>query len=83
MYLNLFLLLLGVKMVTYEIHTEKFKFGDNAFEKSLEKFGLEIKRIKTDGENLIYEVEREDDLSVSQKHEISHMNGVSTVAIAD
>ena len=71
-------------MVEYVIRTVKFKFGDNSFEDSLRtNFGLEIKRIKTDGENLIYEVEREEDLSVSQKHEISHMNGVSAVAIAD
>ena len=36
-------------MVEYVIHTKKFNFGDNTFEKALGNFGFEIKRIKTDG----------------------------------
>jgi len=47
-------------MCEYEIATINFKFGEDYFEKFLEKIGLEIKRVSVnnygDGENLVYEV---------------------------
>ena len=71
-------------MVEYEIHTKKFKFGDNAFENAIRSdFGFEIKKIRTDGDNLIYEVERQRNLTVTDMYKIEYIDGVSFITIAD
>ena len=68
-------------MVTYEIGTERFEFNDNRFENSLNKFGLEIKRIKSLGINsLTYEVERENKLTDEEIDQISSIDGVHEIS---
>jgi len=67
-------------MVNYEIDTERFEFGDNRFENSLNKFGLKIKRIKTLGINsLTYEIEREKKLTDEEIDQIYCVDGVHEI----
>jgi hypothetical protein len=70
-------------VVEYEVHTKKFDFGDNRFENALLFFGFSINRVRTDGENLIYDVKIGKYLTPGEKTTIKKMDGVSQIAIVD
>jgi len=69
-------------MVTYEIRTKKFDYGDNTFENALDNIGLKIKciasgyKIPDVGDSLIYKVERKEKLTVEEEAQIICMDGV-------
>ncbi len=74
-------------MVTYEIRTKKFDYGNNTFENALNDLRLKIRHVKTGykiamkkipdvEDSLIYEVERKEELTIEENSQIMCMDGI-------